>query len=142
MIKKCAVFLILIWLISCVSRESDLRERPLTIAYRSIISHADPIYENTIISNSIYCNVYEPLVIRDTNLKIVPALATEWSNPDDRTWIFKIRNARFHNGNPLTATDVRFSLERAHQDPDSQLSGSLTMERKMPGATAIQKRII
>ncbi|MCI0411965.1 ABC transporter substrate-binding protein, partial [bacterium] len=77
---------------------------PLEVAFRSSISYLDPIRENTVISNSIYCNLYEPLVVRDSNLRITPALAVEWSNPDDRTWLFKLRaNVRFHDGTPLRA---------------------------------------
>ena len=101
---------------------------PMEIAFRSSISNLDPIRENTVISNSIYCNLYEPLVVRDSNLRITPALAVEWSNPDDRTWLFKLRpNVRFHDGTPLQAQDVRFSLERARKDRGSHLISSLAV---------------
>src|SRR5262245_47241437 len=43
-----------------------------------------------------------------------PSLAESWSmSKDGRTWEFVLRkNARFHNGDPVTADDVKFSFER------------------------------
>ena len=45
--------------------------------------------------------------------KILPDLAESWTvSPDARVYTFKLRNATFHTGNPVTAEDVRFSLLR------------------------------
>jgi len=43
-----------------------------------------------------------------------PGLAESWSvSKDGLTWEFVLRNgARFHNGDPVTADDVKFSFER------------------------------
>ena len=43
-----------------------------------------------------------------------PALAESWEASDDGlTWTFKLRpGQKWHNGDPLTAHDVKFSLER------------------------------
>jgi peptide/nickel transport system substrate-binding protein len=43
-----------------------------------------------------------------------PCLAESWSvSPDGRTWEFVLRKGvRFHNGDPVTAEDVKFSFER------------------------------
>src|SRR6185503_4212935 len=54
---------------------------------------------------------------RDPDLKLIPRLATEWKSTGDTTWEFKLRpNVKFHNGDPLTSTDVKFSIERTY-DP-------------------------
>jgi peptide/nickel transport system substrate-binding protein len=59
-------------------------------------------------------NMYEPLLIRDRNLKLAPVLATEWTNVDPTTWRFQLRHGvRFHDGSPMTADDVVFSMQRA-----------------------------
>jgi peptide/nickel transport system substrate-binding protein len=43
-----------------------------------------------------------------------PALATSWSEPDPTTYVFNLRhNAKFQNGQPLTAADVVYSIEFA-----------------------------
>jgi peptide/nickel transport system substrate-binding protein len=46
---------------------------------------------------------------------MTPSLAESWTvSPDQRTYDFKLREGiRFHNGDPFTADDVRFSFERA-----------------------------
>src|SRR4029077_6926966 len=42
-----------------------------------------------------------------------PCLAESWSvTPDGRVYDFKLRAAKFHNGEPVTADDVKFSFER------------------------------
>ena len=43
-----------------------------------------------------------------------PSLAESWTmSKDGRVWEFVLRkNARFHNGDPVTAEDVKFSFER------------------------------
>ena len=59
-------------------------------------------------------NMYEPLVRRDRNLKLEPALAVAWSNTDPTTWRFKLRHGvKFHDGTPFIADDVIFSYQRA-----------------------------
>jgi len=71
-------------------------------------------------------NIYEPLIRRDRNLKLEPALATEWVNINPTTWRIKLRHGvKFHDGTPLTADDVIFSIQRARDagaDVTSQLA--------------------
>lgn len=62
-------------------------------------------------SQSIDFQVYEGLV-GYSDQKIVPLLATSWTNPDDNTWVFTLKDGvTFHNGKTLTAADVKTSLE-------------------------------
>ncbi|MYI20890.1 MAG: ABC transporter substrate-binding protein [Acidimicrobiia bacterium] len=60
--------------------------------------------------------IYNTLVEADPDTipNVGPGIADEWSSsPDGMTWTFHIRdNARFSNGEPVTAEDVQFSLER------------------------------
>jgi peptide/nickel transport system substrate-binding protein len=57
-------------------------------------------------------SVYESLVRFDGELRLQPGLAERWSNPDDRTYRFRIREGiRFSDGTPLDADDVAVSLE-------------------------------
>ncbi len=46
--------------------------------------------------------------------KVIPWLAEKWeASPDAKVWTFHlVKNAKFHNGDPVTAEAVRFSLER------------------------------
>lgn len=57
--------------------------------------------------------LYSSLVTYDKHGDIVPALAVSWEQPDPQTLVFHLReDARFQDGSPVTAEDVRFSLER------------------------------
>jgi peptide/nickel transport system substrate-binding protein len=69
--------------------------------------------------------VYESLVNRDEQFRLEPALATAWNAVDARTWRFTLRQGVvFHDGTPLGADDVVFSMKRAMQ-PTSQRSFQL-----------------
>ena len=61
-----------------------------------------------------YRQVYEGLVLHDAALNLVPGLATSWRMIDPLTWHFVLRQGvTFHDGTPLTAEDVVFSIDRA-----------------------------
>jgi peptide/nickel transport system substrate-binding protein len=85
----------------------------LRIGFKAEITSADPHVLNGQ-SRNLWMHVYEGLVGQDDKLRAVPQLATSWRAVDDTTWEFKLRsNVTFHNGAPLTAEDVKFSIERA-----------------------------
>ena len=51
----------------------------------------------------------------------VPDLATSWEQVDDKTWKFNlVTNATFHNGEPFTSADVKYSFERILDPGDGQ----------------------
>jgi peptide/nickel transport system substrate-binding protein len=58
--------------------------------------------------------IYDPLVRVGANGRPSPGLATSWSSsPDLTTWTFKLRSGvRFSNGDPFTAKDAAYSLQR------------------------------
>ena len=63
-------------------------------------------------------HVLETLVVHDTDLNIVPHLATSWEVVDEQTWRFYIRDdVYFHDGTKLTARDVAFSITRSAEAP-------------------------
>ncbi|HEX6979247.1 MAG TPA: ABC transporter substrate-binding protein [Alphaproteobacteria bacterium] len=85
------------------------------------VNSMDPYARNETFLLSFLGNIYEPLARRDENLKVEPALAVSWSNPNPETWRFKLRpNVKFHDGTPFTADDVVFSIQRA-QAPGSNV---------------------
>ena len=95
--------------------------RPFRWASQGDPQTIDPHSQNELLTNSINGQLYETLVNRGKELEVVPALATEWQQVDPLTWRFTLRKGvRFHDGAPLTADDVLFSVERASQ-PSSQI---------------------
>jgi len=67
------------------------------------------LYQSRVVSQ-----VYDSLVNRDREFRLEPALATSWKMVDARTWRFALRpHVKFHDGTPMTADDVVFSIGRA-----------------------------
>src|ERR1019366_4416789 len=63
--------------------------------------------------------LFDSLVRRDEHFDLQPWLAESWEIPDPQTYIFHLhRGVRFHNGQPLTARDVKWTF-------DSLFSGKL-----------------
>jgi peptide/nickel transport system substrate-binding protein len=58
--------------------------------------------------------VYSKLTKQDAQLQVQPDLATSWESTEDlKTWTFRLRpNVKFHDGKPLTAADVVFTINR------------------------------
>ena len=59
-------------------------------------------------------HIYDPLLALDKDMNVIPNLAEswEWSN-EGKTLTMKLRqNVKFHNGDPMTSADVKFSYER------------------------------
>ena len=88
----------------------------------------DPHSQNELLTNSINGQVYEPLVSRDKQLNIVPALATDWQQVTPTLWRLKLRsNVRFHDGTPFVADDVVFSVGRAKETTSGLRSFALAL---------------
>ncbi|HEV7575611.1 MAG TPA: ABC transporter substrate-binding protein [Caldimonas sp.] len=82
----------------------------------------DPHSQNESMTNMMNGQVYERLTSRDRQLKIVPGLATEWQQVGPLVWRIKLRpGVKFHDGSPLTADDVVYSVQRG-QAPTSQIN--------------------
>lgn len=94
-------------------------KKDLVVIQGSDVSKFDPHMSTTDPDIKISFNIFDNLLDRDQNLKLIPALATEWKSVDDLTWQFKLRQGvKFHNGDSLTAKDVKFSLDRTGPNGD------------------------
>jgi peptide/nickel transport system substrate-binding protein len=85
----------------------------LRLALSSSPSAMDPQFHNLAANLNISQNIFDSLVRMDPDSRITPGLAESWKRIDDSTWEFHLRpGVTFHNGDPLTAADVAFSLAR------------------------------
>ena len=99
-------------------------DRPVRVAVEGRLMTFDPHAHDESATWAVLCNIYEGLVRFDRLLRLQPGLAESWSNPDPLHWIFRIRRGvRFHDGRPLRAADVAYSLQRAVFHEDSLVSG-------------------
>ncbi|MCP5155783.1 MAG: hypothetical protein H6983_16560 [Ectothiorhodospiraceae bacterium] len=66
--------------------------------------------------------IYDSILLRNPATgELIPHLATEWRSVDDLTWEFKLRDGvKFHNGNPLTAEAVRYTVHERILDPEKK----------------------
>ena len=63
--------------------------------------------------------IYETLIRQTEDLKLEPSLAEKWEAVNDTTYKFTLKkDVTFHNGDPLTAKDVAFTLKRALTQPN------------------------
>ncbi|MDU5836975.1 MAG: peptide ABC transporter substrate-binding protein [Pantoea sp.] len=62
----------------------------------------------------------EGLTNQDAQGNIVPGVAESWSSSDNKTWIFTLRgNAKWSNGEPVTAQDFVYSWQRLVEPKNS-----------------------
>ena len=84
---------------------------------------------NTVLNGMIGSMAYETLLgLHPTTLDYMPVLATHWHiSPDKMTYRFRLDpNARFSDGQPVTADDVvatwSFNMDKGLQDPMNELT--------------------
>jgi peptide/nickel transport system substrate-binding protein len=97
------------------ARAQTTGKRDLVIAQGSDISTLDPHFSTAVHDTSVSFNIFDNLVSRHRDDKLYPSLATAWKLTKPTTWEFTLRpNVKFHNGDPCTSADVKFSIERTY----------------------------
>lgn len=93
----------------------------LTAAYRDAEVELDPARAKTSTAADVLSAIFETLVRSGEGSDVRPALAERWeASPDGRVYTFFLRaDARFHNGRPIVAEDVRYSFERMAREGEA-----------------------
>lgn len=113
----------LLMLVGC----GRVKKEALVVGLEGGMVGMDPHRQDEAVTVSVLANIYEGLVAFDSNLKVVPALAEGYSNPDDLTWRFHLRKGvSFHDGRSMSAGDVAHSISRAWRDSGSIFRGMLS----------------
>lgn len=80
----------------------------------------DPATRQETVQLSFLSNIYEPLVRRNRDLGLEPALAVKWEQISPTVWRFHLRpNVKWQDGSPFTADDVVFTLKRTLEKTSS-----------------------
>ncbi|PWJ26251.1 peptide/nickel transport system substrate-binding protein [Branchiibius hedensis] len=86
----------------------------VTVALPGSLSSLYPGQEAGILNYNVSNLFYQGLVGVDSAGKVIPALATKWTQPKPTTYVFDLASGvKFSDGTELTAKDVKFSLDQA-----------------------------
>lgn len=76
----------------------------------------DPTFVNPDVSTNppdrqVGCILYQGLVQLSSDYQVLPLLAKSWTaSPDGLTYTFALEHAKWHDGQPFTSDDVKYSL--------------------------------
>lgn len=74
----------------------------------------DPQLIEETVGGHLARQLFEGLLTQNADGTLRPGVAEEWSSEDNQTWTFKLReDARWSNGDPVTAQDFVFAWRRA-----------------------------
>lgn len=98
----------------------------LTIGRREDSTTFDPIATAQNVDFWVFMNIYDQLIRVDrSGTKLEPGLAESWTvSEDGLTYTFKMRDAKFSDGSPITAEDAAYTLIRIRDDEVSFWSES------------------
>jgi peptide/nickel transport system substrate-binding protein len=109
--KRFAVVIVLA--LAALAASAHAQPVQITISQPAEATTMDPGRSTQVLTVNYFINLYDTLTRWDGALKLVPGLATSWKNVNDTTWEFTLRpGVKFHDGSPLTAEDVKATLER------------------------------
>jgi peptide/nickel transport system substrate-binding protein len=84
----------------------------LVVLIESSPANLDPRIGKDAQSERIGELLFDSLVRKDEHFNLLPGVAESWEVPDSQNYIFHIRHGiRFHDGRPLTARDVKWTLD-------------------------------
>jgi peptide/nickel transport system substrate-binding protein len=96
----------------------------LYVGVQGLPGGMDPANELSNVGSRVTYSVFDMLLHRDflDNNKLVPGLATSWERTSDTVMRLELREGvTFHNGDPFTAADVKFTYDRLRA-PDTALT--------------------
>ena len=86
----------------------------LNVALHQDPGNWDPIATFLVSWGAVGSQIFDGLIIRTPDMKLVPGLATKWEFLDNNSRLrFTLRpNVKFHNGEPFDAEAVKFTFDR------------------------------
>jgi ABC-type transport system substrate-binding protein len=110
MFERCLALAVILSLAGCAATRPS--PQTVTMLIESSPTSLDPRIGVDAQSEHISSLVFDSLVHKNAHFNLDPWLATSWETPDPLTYRFHLRtDVHFHNGKPLTATDVKYTLD-------------------------------
>jgi peptide/nickel transport system substrate-binding protein len=90
----------------------------LTVGVTDNVNSYNPVADSAAFMASVWCQVYGCLITYDYQVAAYKGMLVErWEVIDPTTWVFHLRrDVKSHDGQPLTAADVLFSIDRMKND--------------------------
>jgi peptide/nickel transport system substrate-binding protein len=116
------IFVLAIALLVAAAESSTAQpSETVTLGFRNLPFSLEP-HVLELNAGLVTGNIFDKLIQRTAKGELEPALATSWKWMSDTILEFTLRRGvRFHNGDELTADDVKYSFERA-LDPAKKLT--------------------
>ena len=122
-------------LAGCTSQERAGKDDYFVLAVSHEPVTSDPHITTAAGNFAILSHFYEPLVMTDANMKILPWLAQSWETKNPLTWVFHLQpGILFHDGKKLTSADVVYSIRRILEHPELEPNAYL---REIVSVTAL-----
>ncbi|MCI5725478.1 MULTISPECIES: glutathione ABC transporter substrate-binding protein [Fusobacterium] len=117
-----AVLMSMLMLVACggekKATETAAVRDTLVVGNGADAKSLDPHASNDNPSSRVTAQIYDRLAEFDENSVPQPSLAESWEQPDNLTTIVHLRKGvKFHNGEELKASDVKFTFERMFNSP-------------------------
>ena len=118
--KKFHIFLALVLAMSLAG--AAFAKDTLVVADQYDATTLDPIGHNDYPTSRACSHIYDTLVFLNPDGTLRPGLAEKWEFLSDTAYKMYLRKGvKFHNGDEMTAADVKFSLERANTPAGSHI---------------------
>ena len=125
------------------SKSSNIDPKVLADTQELVVNNAaepeslDPHKVSGVPEAGIDRQMFEGLTNSDADGKTIPGMATSWESPDNKVWTFKLRDAKWSNGDPVTAEDFVYSLRRLVDPETASPYSSYLVDAKIVGAEQI-----
>ena len=149
-IKTVASLLLIASTVGCAGEDTSFEEvggepQPggtAIIAVLTDFQSFNPVVNTSILTDEVMKQMlFTPIVRYDENLQIQPHLADSWELTDS-TVIFRLRSdIRWHDGQPVTAEDVKFTFDLAVDPETASLLGSAYLNQ-IESATVLDDQTI
>jgi peptide/nickel transport system substrate-binding protein len=109
-----------------------LAQSEIVIAQGIDVPGFDPHGHHATAVEAVLINLFDYLVFRNAEGELEPALAISWEPVAEDAWRFTLREGvLWHDGEPFTAADVKFTLERVATDTALQPNESYRQIREV-----------
>ncbi|MBQ9574583.1 MAG: ABC transporter substrate-binding protein, partial [Synergistaceae bacterium] len=119
--KKFSIVFVALALVLSLSVSAFAKDT-LVVADQYDATTLDPIGHNDYPTSRACSHIYDTLIFLNHDGTLRPGLAEKWEFLTDKDYkIYLRKGVKFHNGDEMTAADVKFSLERANTPAGSHI---------------------